>query len=272
MLMLNLLVTCSIRDSQECANTTLFSYVDNWLAVGSIRNSVLATADSVIAASHKWAFKLNPGKAWASATLKADRAALQAYSFEGHSAKVPVSCTELGMNLHFDKRVHFYEAEIRASQTFIRLDRLRSYSWPYTRKVSIIQRGIFPFLFSSCETQYFSKSFITRLRGKCNLAVGKRAKAQHAAHFLGSILIHKLNYEPMLYLFRRRLSSLISMILLPRFGLSIESTWHRMAHLNLLSKPTKIHGPVALFLWTLYLACASKPLMGWSRSISSTPL
>ena len=35
------------------------------------------------------------------------------------------------------------------------------------------------------------------------------------------------------------------------FGVSIDSTWDRMAHLNLLSKPTKIHGPVALFLWTL---------------------
>ena len=103
MLMFNLLVTCSIRDSQECATTTLFSHVDNWLAVGSISDSVPATADSVIASSHKWSFRLNPGKAWASGTLKADGAALMAYSFEGQSVRVPISCTELGINLHFDK-------------------------------------------------------------------------------------------------------------------------------------------------------------------------
>ena len=136
-----------------------------------------------------------------------------------------------------------------AAQTFFRLDRLRSYNWPFARKASIIQRGIFPFLFSSREAQCFSKSFITKLRGKCNLVVGKLAKAQHAAHFLGAIHMHKQDFEPMLYFFRRHCSSLLSMV--NTFGVSLDDTWDRMAHLNLLSKPTKIHGPVALFLRTL---------------------
>ena len=61
--------------------------------------------------------------------------------------------------------------------------------------------------------------------------------------------MHKQDYEPMLYLFRRRFSSLLSMV--HTFGVSLDDTWDRMAHLNPLSKHTKIHGPVALFLWTL---------------------
>ena len=172
--------------------------------------------------------------------------------FDNSPVHVPAHKLELGLTLVFDRRLHVEDVRPGVEAAFQRLERLQSHSWSLDRKTSIIQRSVFPFVFAGAETQQFSKSFLDKLRGRCNRVVhsaGHR-KAGHAGHFLAPLFTSCQDYEPGLFLLKMRLNSIRNTAL--QFPCQhLHTIWNHSYRTDLLKKPYSICGPVTVLMSTL---------------------
>ena len=151
----------------------------------------------------------------------------------------------------------------RWEQGLARVDRLVHKSWRISRKISSVCRVVFPQLLSGCESVHVSLSSLTNIRGKLNCAVhGGKTRSSHR---LSPLFTWSEDYEPFLYIFNTRLSTLKAMV--ASFQHDISEVSNSACDVDLNSLPNKILGTVTLFMW----ACQ---VLDWgllSRLIISTP-
>ena len=252
MMSLNLFVIQLISHQQHLSATVMFSYADNWLFQAEILQSLHNTVEHVHAAARTCAFQIAPDKTWASTTSLAGRKAMKTWTFQNYPVQVPTHRLELGLTLVFDKKLHTEDVRPRVEAAFQRLERLQVHAWSIDKKISIIQRSVFSFLFAGAETQQFSKSFLDKLRGRCNRVLHSMGNKQagHAGHFLGPLFTSHQDYEPVLFLLKMRLNSIRNTAV--RFPCQhITTIWNHSHPVNLLKKPHAICGPVTIVMWTL---------------------
>ena len=152
---------------------------------------------------------------------------------------------ELGCLLRFSKQPSVQDALPRWEDGLYRIDRLVHQNWNVGRKIQVIRQGVFPQLFSGCETFHISLSTFKKFRAKLNVAV--HGKKTRGSHFLSPLFTHGMDYEPFLYVFRTRLASLRSTVL--SFTTPVWDTWNYAAHLDLNANYHKVLGPVSAFIW-----------------------
>ena len=148
---------------------------------------------------------------------------MKGWSFHDSPPAVLEHKLELGMLMKFTRRLSVSEVNVRWDDGVTRMNRLLLSSWHPLRKLQVIRRGIFPQLFASCETVHISLSNFRRLRGKLNTVV--HGPKTHSSHYLSPLFTSPDDYEPFIYVFRTRLSSLKAMAM--SFDPDLAELWMR---------------------------------------------
>ena len=241
MLQLNWVVSTYLDMRQEeQSSVTFISYVDNWLLRSYHLGTLREAYNSVYLASEAFGFVISPGKTWASSTSKDLRKTLQSW-FPQNPEQVVHHKQELGCLLRFSKQPSIQDALPRWEDGLCRIDRLTHQKWNTARKIQVIRQGVFPQLFSGCETFHISLSTFKKFRAKLNVAV--HGKKTRGSHYLSPIFTHLLDYKPFLYVFATRLSSLRSTVM--SFQTPAREAWNYARSFDLNAQYQTVHGPVA---------------------------
>ena len=247
MLQLNWLMyarTLEVGSSQQVAS--MFSYVDNWLAVSSVLQNVHSTLDLAHDFARKAGYVISPSKTWVGSTCPKSRTLIKHWSFQGTSVQSVVHKLELGMLFRFSRSMSVQDVVPRWEQGLARVDRLVHKSWHISRKISAVRSVVFPQLLSGCESVHVSLSSLTKIRGKLNCAVhGGKTRSSHR---LSPLFTWNQDYEPFLYIFATRLSTLKAMV--ASFQYDVHEVWNAACDTDLNALPNKILGPVTLFMWS----------------------
>ena len=248
MAQLNWLVLARLEKVQTAdRDTEMISYVDNWLYASYMFNHLKLNLDLTHQFQQVAGFKISPAKTWLSSTSFASRSVFKTWSWEGKCPEVCMSKVELGMLFRFSRSLAFAPVQARWEQGLDRISRLIHKGWTVARKISVVNQGVFPMIFSGCETLHISLSNFRTIRARLNVAVMGRGST--SSHLLTPLFASGESYEPFLYVFRSRLASLRSCII--SFGDSKAlSTWDSLLKLNLPTAQHKILGPVGLFIWS----------------------
>ena len=240
MAQLNWLVLARLEKVQTAdRDTEMVSYVDNWLYASYMYNHLRLNLDLTHEFQKAAGFKISPSKTWMSSTSAAARSVLKTWSWEGKNPEVCMSKVELGMLFRFTRSPSFAPTQTRWEQGLDRIARLVNKSWP--------NQGVFPMLFSGCETLHISLSNLRTIRARLNVAVMGRGSV--SSHLLSPLLASSETYEPFLYIFKNRLTSLRSCLI--SFGeKKAVRSWNDLCHLHLPSLQHKILGPIGLFIWS----------------------
>ena len=245
MLQLNWVVSTYIDiRREEQLSVTFISYVDNWLMHSYHLSALREAYEAVHLASEAFGFIISPTKTWASSTSSDLRKALRTW-FPPNSGQVVQHKQELGCLLRFSKQPSIQDAFPRWEDGLYRIDRLIHQKWSIARKIRVIRQGVFPQLFSGCETFHISLSTFKKFRAKLNVAV--HGKATRGSHYLSPIFTHLMDYEPFLYVFTTRLSSLKSTIM--SFRTPAREAWNYACNLDLNAQYQKVLGPISAFIW-----------------------
>ena len=235
--------TLEAGSSQQMA--CLFSYLDNWLAVSSVLQDVYSTLNLAHDFAHKAGYVISPSKTWVGSTCPKSRTLIKKWSFQGASVHSVVHKLELGMLFRFSRSMSIQDVVPRWEQGLARVDRLIHKSWHISRKVSSVRSVVFPQLLSGCESVHVSLASLTKIRGKLNCAVhGGKTRSSHR---LSPLFTWSQDYEPFLYIFGTRLSTLKAMV--ASFQHDVREVWNSACSIDLNALPNKILGPVTLFMW-----------------------
>ena len=245
MLQLNWVVSTYLDMRQEeQSSVTFISYVDNWLMHSYHLGTLREAYDSVYLASEAFGFVISRGKTWASSTSKDFRKALKSW-FPQNPGQVVQHKQELGCLLRFSKQPSIQDALPRWEDGLCRIDRLIHKKWNTARKIQVIRQGVFPQLFSGCETFHISLSTFKKFRAKLNVEV--HGKKTRGSHYLSPIFTHLLDYEPFLYVFVTRLSSLRSTVM--SFQTPAREAWNYARNFDLNAQYQRVLGPISAFIW-----------------------
>ena len=248
MAQLNWLVLARLERVQTAArDTEMVSYVDNWLYASYMYNHLRLNLDLTHKFQKVAGFKISPSKTWMSSTSSAARSVMKTWSWEGRVPDVCMSKVELGMLFRFSRSPSFAPTQTRWEQGLDRISCLINKNWPIIRKVAVVNQGVFPVLFSGCETLHASLSNLRTIRARLNVAVIGRGSV--SSHFLSPLLASAETYEPFLYIFKNRLTSLRSCLVSFGEKRAVHS-WNDLCHLHLPSLQQKILGPIGLFIWS----------------------
>ena len=257
MLQLNWYTLIHVERQQATQSSVVFiNYVDNWL-FHSIQSHALEQSIRDVHSLAIWSnFRISGSKTWASSTCPGTRKSMNSWVFNGNNPHVCLFKLELGSLLKFTRRLSSQDLSNRWSDGIQRIGRLVFTSWGTTRKVAVIRRGVFPQVFSGCELAHLSLSVLKKFRSKLNVAVhGPRTTS---SHFLAPLFTDQEDYEPFLYVFRCRLTTLRAMLF--TFGYrELAKLWDHYASIDLNAHPTKILGPLGFFIW----GCQ---VLGWTSS------
>ena len=102
-------------------------------------------------------------------------------------------------------------------------------------------------LFSGCETLHISLSNLRTTSARLNVAVMGRGSV--SSHLLSPLLASAETYEPLLYIFKNRLTSLRSYLVSFGDKKAVHSR-NDLCHLHLPSLQHNIPGPIGLFIWS----------------------
>ena len=246
MLQLNWLASIEVDRIQDTQATTVFlNYVDNWIFHDTVSSSLKQTVTQIHDLS-TWAnFRISPGKTWGSSTIPATRKDMSTWSFQGGSVSVFEHKVELGMLFRFTRRLSTQDLHERWDEGLLRIDRLLHHHWHFETKIHVVNRGVFPQLFAGCESVHISLSVFKKVRGRLNSAI--LGPSTRSSHILSPILASKTAYEPFLYIFRTRLSSIRATIM--AFQEDLEDLWNSFRDIDFQAHQTKILGPLEYFLW-----------------------
>ena len=168
------------------------------------------------------------------------------WDFGGYCPTIHPFKLELGSVLKFTKRLTSQDISNRWTDGTQRIGRLVFTSWGVTRKIAVIRWGVFPQVFAGCELSYVSLSTFKKFRSKLHVAVhGPRTTS---SHFLAPLFTDYSDYEPFLYVFRCRLTTLRAMFFSFGYG-DLPKLWEYCASIDLNAHPTKILGPLGCFMW-----------------------
>ena len=124
-----------------------------------------------------------------SSTSGSARADFEKQTFSGCRVQVPLHRVEIGLLLRLNKRACTSPLHQRWEAGLERVDRLLTKRWFTERKISTIQRVVFPQLFAGCQSVHISLSTLQRFRGKLIVAV-------HSFRSTGFSLLESLGYPP----------------------------------------------------------------------------
>ena len=204
MLQLNWIMSAKLDlDSSFCAATQFYNYVENWLFMSQVRSSLLQALHIVHDFAPKACFRVSSGKTWMSSTHPKARSEFRGIMLAGSQVQVPMHKVEIGLLLRFNKKACTGPLSQRWEAGLDRVGRLLIKRWSIERKISTIQRVVFPQLFAGCESVHISLSTFQRFRGKLNVAI--HTFKSTGSHYLSPLVTHLHNYEPFLYVFRARL-------------------------------------------------------------------
>ena len=253
MLQLNWLASIEVDRVQDNQATTVFlNYVDNWIFHDYLSASLNKTVTQVYDLS-TWAnFRISPGKTWGSSTVPSERASITAWSFLGSSVSVFEHKVELGMLFKFTRRLSTKDLHDRWDEGLLRIDRLLHHHWHFETKIHVVNTGVFPQLFAGCESVHISLSTLKKVKDRLNSAI--LGPSTRSSHILSPILASKTTYEPFLYVFKTRLSSLRATIM--AFNEDLRELWTSFKDVDFQAQQTKILGPLGCFLW----GCS---VLGW---------
>ena len=143
------------------------------------------------------------------------------------------------------KQPSIQDALPRWEEGLCQIHRLIHQNWHISRKIQVIRQGVFPQLFSGCETFHVSLSTLKKFRAKLNVAV--HGKKTRSSQYLSPSFSYVLDYEPFLYIFGARLSTLKSTIF--SFQTSAQQAWNHARQIDLNAQYQKVLGPISAFLW-----------------------
>ena len=147
------------------------------------------------------------------------------------------------MLFRFTRRLSTQDLHERWDEGLLRIDRLLHHHWHFETKLHVVNRGVFPQLFAGCESVHISLSVFKKVRGRLNSAI--LGPSTRSSHILSPILASKTAYEPFLYVFRTRLSSIRATIM--AFQEDLEDLWNSFRDIDFQARQTKILGPPRMF-------------------------
>ena len=161
-------------------DTVHFSYVDNWLYCSHLFNDLKIALDCTHDFQSVAGFKISPSKTWVASTSPLVRGVMKGWSWGGCVPQICMSKRELGMVLRFSRSQSVSPAAPRWEDGLHRATRLIHKDWTVQRKISVVRQGIFPTLFSGCETVHVWLSTFRTIRARLNSAVlGKGSISSH---------------------------------------------------------------------------------------------
>ena len=247
MLQLNWYTLVHVDKQQLIQSAVVFvNYVDNWLFHSNLEHALKHTIQEVHALAGFSNFRISKSKTWGSSTLPGVRSRMASWNFGGYCPSVHPFKLALGSVLKFTRKLTSQDVSSRWSDGIQRIGRLVFTSWGISRKIAVIRRGVFPQVFAGCELSHVSLSTFKKFRSKLNVAVhGPRTTS---SHFLAPLFTDQSEYEPFLYVFRCRLTTLRAMFFTSGYG-DLPKLWDHYASIDLNTHPTKILGPLGYFMW-----------------------
>ena len=124
--------------------------------MSQVRSSLLQTLQTVHDFAPKACFRVSSGKTWMSSTHPKARNEFRGIVLAGSQVHVPMHKVEIGLLLRFNKKACTGPVSQRWEAGRDRVDRLLTKRWSVERKISTIQRVVFPQLFAGCQSVHIS--------------------------------------------------------------------------------------------------------------------
>ena len=191
---------------QACHDIPLRSYVDNWRVQAPSPQLACAATSTVAASSQKLGMTLSMDKLVGYATHKKFRGFLRQFVLEGSRVTVAHDFADLGVQFCARRAACAKGVQDRVDRNGVKLDRLQTMPWSLARKVACLTKFIFPSVFYGSEISSVSVSALRGFRGKCNKALWGPNNQRN--HFLAPLLGAGEVYEPFLYVFKKRWTTL----------------------------------------------------------------
>ena len=239
MILITWLFTSHLRKKHDA---TLETYVDDWTVLGDDSEAMGGAMVSLDHPAKDCGLMVNFGKSYVFERNKQQVKHLQTF-MEGIGLPVGVATNMrgLGFGIQTCSRASATLRNDRMEKAFKLLDRLQCMPWSFARKAASVKRGILPFALYGCEGFGLSKTYLMKLRAKCNRAVW--GKQKYHLHYLVPLMSDS-NFEPFLYAAKQRFRSLLRA---RSIGLSAQSLWNTSVRTKAYSSFSTTRGPVSLF-------------------------
>ncbi|CAE7426386.1 Pol [Symbiodinium natans] len=184
----------------------MISFVDNWTVLTPETQTVVAILSRMKQAADGLALILNPDKTKVLATTARARKNCRQSSFQDEPLNVVSATQDLGVVFTSTLRCTASKMNERLQGNLSKLDRLRLMPWAASRKSQVLTRVVVPSVLYGSTFASTSKSFVSNLRGKFNVAIW--GKQSQRSHHLAPLFGTATEYEPFFIIFWSRVRTL----------------------------------------------------------------